>query len=387
MAESFKKVLKKIFPLVLLRNIALKVNVLKAKTLDKILFPEAIIEDNQFLLKRELNPFAALNINLSYFSDELAQDFSIWNNPAWVQDEYILEYKNKIIIEPTYGWALSESEKLIYPSLGFSGAPYLKKPDYWSFRRRKTVKKINSTIVSFRDTGEENYFHFFNDVLPKLFLLEEHHLIASEMLFIVSTKLYQKPYFQFFLENTRIGRFNWLPQNSEEYIEAEGAIFCKPLTHTKSYYLEALKLLPRPEADLRLQKRVFLTRSRSTLRYIENMEKVEELVKSYGFEIVDAAGLTYAEQITLFAQTGCLVAVHGAGLTNMMYRQGGQMKVLELFSPMPYLPFHYIMLAAMFNFQYDAIKGKPGKEVLSGGFIIDEQELQDKIKQMVTEFV
>jgi len=368
---------------VLLRNIAIKVNVLKSKTLDKLLFPEEIIEDSKFLLKRELNPFAALNINFHNLSDELGRDFSIWNNPGWMQDEYILLYKSKVVLEPKYGWALSKDEKLIYPSLGFSRASYLKKPDYWSFKRRKNVKKISTAIVSFRDSGEENYFHFFNDVLPKLFLLEDHQLLPSGMPFIISTRLYHKPFFQFFLENTRIGQFNWITQNNEEYIEAEGAFFCKPLTHTKKYYTEALKLLPLNPENLSRQRRVFLTRSKSTLRYIENREEVEELVKAYGFEIVDAATLTYQEQITLFAQTKLLIAVHGAGLTNMMYRYGGQMKVLELFSPMPYLPFHYIMLAAMFNFNYDGVKGTPGKENLSGGFVIDRQELQNKIKQMI----
>lgn len=383
MAESFKKILKKVFPLVLLRNIAFKVNVLKTKTIDKFLFPEEEVVNGRFLLKRELNPFAALNINLSYLSDELAKDFSIWNNPDWTQDEYILVYKSKVIIEPKYGWALSGAEKLIYPSLGFSRAPYLKKPDYWSLKRRKNVKKINTSIVSFRDTGEENYFHFFNDVLPKLFLLEAQNLVSPEMPLVISATLYQKPFFRYFLENTRINKFNWITQSEEEYIEAESAIFCKPLTHTKKYYLEALNLLPLKQEYLHRQRRVFVTRSKSTLRYIENWEEIEKLVKGYGFEIIDAATLNFKEQITLFAQTELLIAVHGAGLTNMMYRCGGQMKVLELFSPMPYLPFHYIMLASMFNFQYNAVKGEPGKEVLSGGFIIDRQDLQDKIKQMI----
>ena len=383
MAKSFKEILKKVFPLVLLRNIAFKVNVLKSKTLDKLLFPEEVIEDSKFFVKRDLNPFAALNIDLSYLSEELQKDFSIWNNPDWTQDEYILVYKSKIVLEPKYGWALSKDEKLIYPSLGFSRAPYLKKPDYFSFKKRKNIKKLDSLIVSFRDTGEENYFHFFNDVLPKLFFLEEHNLVNGSMSFIISTKLYQKPFFQFILNNARIGKFNWIVQSEEEYVEANGAIFCKPLTHTKKYYIEALKLLPQNKENLKMQRRVFLTRSRSTLRYIENQEEVDELVKAYGFEIVDAATLTYQEQITLFAQTALLIAVHGAGLTNMMYRYGGQMKVLELFSPMPYLPFHYIMLAAMFNFKYDAVKGTPGKEHLNGGFIIDRQELQSKIREIV----
>jgi len=382
MAESFKKIIKKVFPLVLLRNIAFQVNVLKTKTLDKFLFPEEIIQDNEFFIKREINPFAALNIKHNNLSDELAGDFSIWNNPNWTQDEYILVYKSKIVLEPKYGWALTATNNLIYPSLGFSRAPYLKKPDYWSFRRRKNAKKISTTIVSFRDTGEENYFHFFNDVLPKLFLLEDYNLLPAGIPLIISTKLYQKPFFRFFLENTRIGEFNWVIQGEEEYIEASDAIFCKPLTHTKNYYLKALELLPVNQVNLSRQRRIFLTRSKSTLRYIENKEQIEELVKAYGFEIVDAAALTFQEQITLFAQTEFLIAVHGAGLTNMMYRYGGQMRVLELFSPMPYLPFHYIMLAALFNFQYDAVKGKPGKEVLNGGFLLDTRELENKIKLM-----
>src|SRR6185437_9489458 len=96
-----------------------------------------------------------------------------------------------------------------------------------------------------------------------------------------------------------------------------------------------------------------------------------------GFEIVDADKLNLQEQISLFRETRWLTGIHGAGFTNIIYRKGLPMNMLELFPPpqVDYLPFHYIMLAKMYNVNYDAIIGEKAKKKYSGGFYINPEKL------------
>jgi capsular polysaccharide biosynthesis protein len=64
-----------------------------------------------------------------------------------------------------------------------------------------------------------------------------------------------------------------------------------------------------------------------------NQEEVEAFLNSNGFETVDAAGLSHAEQIKLFAGVRHLVAEHGSGVANILFRRGAPLSVLEMFPP------------------------------------------------------
>jgi capsular polysaccharide biosynthesis protein len=56
------------------------------------------------------------------------------------------------------------------------------------------------------------------------------------------------------------------------------------------------------------------------------------MLNELGFETVDTTDMALRNQIELFRQTSVLVAVHGAGLTTMMFRAGHPMTVIELCS-------------------------------------------------------
>ncbi len=62
-----KALLKKIFPILWLRNTALWVNTLKIKTLDRFLYAEYIPEEKEILLHEEKNPLLEANIDIRMF--------------------------------------------------------------------------------------------------------------------------------------------------------------------------------------------------------------------------------------------------------------------------------------------------------------------------------
>lgn len=383
MSKPVKKVLKKIFPLPLLQRAQLKVNKIRIDTLDPILFPEENIPHEDFFIQRDEYPFRLYAINSAHLVPRLKEQFTV-KKYNWTQDEYLLFYKKPCIIEPRYGWALSTNRKLIYASLGFSRVSYLGKPEFKSKFINDANLEEHEELISLRDTGEENYYHFYNDVLAKLFFLQDTLNLSTDIPILISKSLYDKKYFQYFLSHPYLSQRKWVIQD-KQYIRSKRTYFCKPLTHTPHYYSRILDLIRSEDNTLSssTELRLFITRNPKRLRFIENNSEVEILCKEFGFESIDFDELSLPQQIRLMGQARYVVAIHGAGLTNMLFRGEKQLGLLEIFPPADYFPFHYILMANQLNYQYDGIIGQPGKHPFSGGFRVDIDELRNHLGSLI----
>lgn len=371
---GFKTLLKSIIPRPVLKSTFGVYNNLKRATIDRWLFPEKILSPQAFTLYRKGYPFRENEVEIETLSDPIVKN---WMNDwyEWTQEEFILEYKQPCCIEPLIGWAITSDQKLLYYSLGISRTPFLPRPSWLGYRHRKEVKRVKR-VISFRDTGEENYFHFFNDVVAKYFFLLQHGISFSDSVVLVARKLWDKPYFQWYLRQVEAWQqLPWLIQD-QHYVEADTSVFCKPLTHRRDLYQKIFEPL---RIKSSVTRKIFLTRHRDRLRFIENMDDVTTTVERLGFEIIDTDKLSPEQQRDLFAGATVIVGIHGAGLTNMCFRVG-QCQVFEIFPPPSdgYLPFHYIMLASLQGFKYQAQIGE-GKTNLSGGFRVNTSELEKNL--------
>ena len=384
MADSVKGLLKKLFPLALLRQVQLKVNKLRLQTIDKIRFPEEPFEQTDFVVRRDEYPFRLYPIATAHLDPRLRQQFEK-DNYDWTQDEYLLIYDKPCVIEPRYGWALSAQNRLIFPSLGFSRASYLQKPAAKAKTLRRAVLDEYPELISLRDTGEENYYHFYNDVLAKLFFLEEKIGLSPDIPLLISKKLYDRPFFQYFQQHPYLRDRQWIVQGEDQYIRSRRTYFCKPLTHTPHYYSRVLAMV-RAE-DLQpggpTDRRLFITRSPKRLRFIENNDEIAAICQKLGFEAIDFDKLTLQQQIWAISQARYVVGIHGAGLTNMLFRGGQPLGLLEIYPPSNYFPFHYILMANQLGYQYDGLIGQPGKTRFSGGFYVDPTELRQHITALL----
>jgi hypothetical protein len=376
-----KAILKKLIPPILLKRVFLIFNTIKLNTIDPLFFPALKIPTDHFQVRTEKNPFLEMDISMNNFDDEVREKFKIWTNPKWDQDEYLYVTKQPGWIEPHTGWGMNMNRELIFPSLGFSSAPHVHKPDFFeTYFKKKKVGHLNR-IISLRDTGEENYFHFFNDVLSKLFYLTDHGLKPRDYTIVISDRMYRKQYVQFFLKTPFLSSLQWHIQK-DEWIHFNEAIFCKPYTHTKKYLDRAIDLVTM-KMEKSGDRRIFLTRAPHSLRFIENFEEIEPMLKKFQFEVVDASRMSMMEQIYLFSQCRYLIAIHGAGITNIIFRQGQPLSLLEIVQPFPYIPFHYIMLAKLFDYSYDVLLGRKGKLTGMGGFRVEPTELNLKMQKLL----
>lgn len=374
-----KRFLKKILPIKFLKATFLVYNTIKIHTIDRILYKKYTESDEEIVKSERMNPFLQMNIGVDKFSTTIQEGFQRWLDPQWSQDEYIVCIKKQVLIDPITGWGIV-NRRLIYPSLGFASAPHVHKPGVWRILRKKEYRKFDC-ILSLRDTGEENYFHFFNDVLPKIWLLKDAKLLSQSLTVVVSEQLWRKEYFQYFLQHPDLKKLNWHVQK-DDWVVAEQVIFCKPFTHTKKFWDNIVAFSSRHQSKSNDLK-IFITRTRNSLRFVENHEQLSELLTENNFQIVDAGTMTFENQIHLFSSARVLMGIHGAGLSNMIFRGDKKLTVVEIFPPGPYLPFHYIMLANLYGYNYQPLVGLPGLEKNSGGFRIDLIALERELKEFV----
>ncbi len=379
MTFFLKKILKAVFPVVLLKQLFLIYNKFRISTIDKVLFPEYYVAKEEFQLYRLGYPFRENDIDVSDISDETVCSYmNKWYD--WTQEEFILKFNITCLIEPDHGWAIVDRRRLLYFSLGISRTLFLPRPSFFRLLFSRNVEHLSSAI-SLRDTGEENYFHFYNDILTKLYLLQANKVAIEEVPIIISRKLWDKPYFQFYLsKNSFFRKLKWIIQD-RQYIEVKQAWFCKALTHPPLLFEKIFTPL---SVKATLSERVFVTRNKNRLRHLVNTTEVEQLFRYLGFQIIDADTLSVEKQVQCFANAGFIAGIHGAGLTNIAFREAPG-KVLEIF-PYPtegYLPFHYILLAKMKKFSYQAIIGERNKSPYQYGFLIDIHKLKRAIECMI----
>lgn len=80
-------------------------------------------------------------------------------------------------------------------------------------------------------------------------------------------------------------------------------------------------------------KRIIIDRSNSPSRKVINTEELNSLLIEYGIEAIKLEELSFDEQVQLFKSAELVIAVHGAGLTNIAFCQKDTV-VIEIIPPL-----------------------------------------------------
>lgn len=97
---------------------------------------------------------------------------------------------------------------------------------------------------------------------------------------------------------------------------------------------------------------VYISRSRTPNRSTPGEVALEQALREQGFQIVYCEELGFTGQVQLFSQVRTVVALHGAGLGNMVWAPK-QLQVLEIFPP-GYLNDCYARMSRSLGFAYAA---------------------------------
>jgi hypothetical protein len=310
---------------------------------------------SSYILNRRHNPYT--NLDCPEGDPKLRDSLRAWNREEGTDrfmqhNEYVLHVKHPVVLEPHDGWAILGPGRLLTESLPYH---YFAQPPSLRARWISTGRMRLVTfpaVVSLRSGDNGNYFHCLFDVLTRLVLANRLNL-PDDLPLVVSQRLYEKDFFQTVLRRTSLHRRNWIVQGPRQYVRAEAAYFIKTLPVDRECLDVVLKWLTPPQPRGR-DRRLFVNRGPVAGRGLVNIQAVRTVMAKYDFEEVCLA---------LFATARHVVGLHGAGLTNLLFRQGRPLALLEVFPPEIFKPFkaapHYYWLCAKYGYNYDAIRGEP----------------------------
>ncbi|MDQ3726423.1 MAG: glycosyltransferase family 61 protein [Actinomycetota bacterium] len=106
-------------------------------------------------------------------------------------------------------------------------------------------------------------------------------------------------------------------------------------------------------------RRLFISRASAASRRVVNEAELAPVLAEHGFEVVDPAGMSIAEQVALFSRASAVVGPHGAGLTNLLFSPPGT-QVVELFAaPAAQGVSNYRVLASHLGMLYSRLLAAP----------------------------
>lgn len=380
-----KTFLKRILPRTWVGIMANLMNKVSRKVIIGFVFKEYPKEKIHFLHQRDLCPVSLIpaRSEQSYqvLPARIAESFKDFNDHK--QQEFVARVDD-CLIEPKYGWPLTSSNELIYDCFPHSRQEIMPTPPL-SSAKNSNRKKFDK-IISFREILEFGYWHFYNDIIHKNYLINAVGHLDKKIPILVSRQLASKPHFKFFFEHSGVFDGRDLVIQDDFVVEASQAYFIKSLPHEPAYFKKTSESVARWKGNFSLNRKIFLTRDRARGRYIENEEELIKMLEKYDFECVDADQLTIEQQIRIFSETAFVVGIHGAGLTNMMFRYPHDMSVLEILPNAPErfaIPPHYFLLSGIFDFRYNAVLGSSYTKKLEKSFTVNAAELETSLRTML----
>lgn len=186
-------------------------------------------------------------------------------------------------------------------------------------------KKLDKAIL-FDGSMGINYFHFMSDVLHKVYLLEEHTEIDCPLL--VGAQVFSKPFFQFLINQTELKKYDW--QSVNEAIYVDELYVARPMPYYSEYWKRTKSLFIEKDKPTTTQKAIFINRKGT--RRITNIDTIKPILTEFGVEEFEPGELNVREQAEAFNAATHVIGIHGAGMTNVMFCNYENTKVLELCS-------------------------------------------------------
>jgi Glycosyltransferase 61 len=372
---TFKKAFFKLIPYKWVRVFLKKVN------LNYLFFGKAITTAGTYLLKDTDTTFKTYGMEAELPAAVLKgfkERYIDYTNHKGLLCEYVLQVDN-CIIEPVYGWGITANNKLILDSIANNRWIETYHPDFFLYKKNKNNAVHYPSIISLRliKGGESNYWHFLHDLLGQLALAKSEGIEAPVL---ISKVFSEKAFFKMALQKSKqLSAITWVIQD-EQYIKADKAYFLQTKPNDMKQFFGVLKLLEITDGDKLANRHIFLTRNKNRIRFIENAEEIEAIAVKYNFEIVDTDKISFLDQIKLFSSTSHLIGIHGAGLTNVMFRLNAPLTVLELL-PGDYIEPHYFWLSKGMGHKYFCQLGS--KSHIDTSFSINATQFENKIKQML----
>ncbi len=195
--------------------------------------------------------------------------------------------------------------------------------------------ELRGRICLLGNRNPANYYHWMNDVLPRLAVLKRSGMDLNSIdRFILKplTTRFQKET----LEHFGIDRERMHFITDGCYLQADEVLI--PVFGGGSMGLEQGRWNPEflkaeflDNPHPKQHRRLYISRGKAATRRVFNEDKLLSTLSEHGFEVVQSEKMSIREQAALFSEAEIVMGAHGAGFTNTAFCQPGT-RVVELFS-------------------------------------------------------
>lgn len=199
---------------------------------------------------------------------------------------------------------------------------------------------LDKTVAVLSAAGGNTFFHWIVDVLPRYDLLRRSPDWFQDIDYFIVNDLAQ-PFQPDSLKLLDIPPEKLITAADYPHLQAKRLLVPSFVRHqtcnigTWAFDFLRQTLVPqtiRNLDDSNKTKRLYISRHKASSRRLLNEDKILENLQEKGFDRVFLEDYSLTEQIELFATANCIIAPHGAGLTNLVFCPKNT-KVLEIYSP------------------------------------------------------
>jgi hypothetical protein len=189
----------------------------------------------------------------------------------------------------------------------------------------------NRTYFYLGGSGSSNYGHWLTDDLPRLAAIEQYRGLHPDSRVTILISESRAPRMDEVRRDT-IARHPKLSDVDVQFIDPavvyqiDRILYATPVSYHPVAKLRAgiqyvRNTYGKPEG--RGTRKIYMTRPSSSARRVSNSAAVEDLLRDRGFEIFDAATMTFEEQVAVFSNAAVVVGIMGAAMTNCIFAAPG----------------------------------------------------------------
>jgi len=234
--------------------------------------------------------------------------------------------------------------------------------------------------------GDNNYWHFVMEFLPKLYFLNDPEL-ADRSLAHSYTKT-NLEFCCFILERLGIQNKTFVEitmdkpyggySNGPQFMPIKDVVIPSKIPRQLTAMLWDKLLWPQADRPSSKGRRLFVAREAGGRRQCLNQDEVAKELEAEGFESVNPGTMSIKEQMQLFAESEFVIGVHGAALTNILFVPT-DCRVVELTNGIKY--FNFALISKVRDLDYSLVMGAPdGVEGRHTDFTVELDEIRQLIR-------
>jgi hypothetical protein len=250
-------------------------------------------------------------------------------------------------------------------------------PSFAHLLRRKHVERVSGTPLSLRNRSDSNYYHATIECFGALAAYVEADFLDGNTL-VIGKGLAGTPIWSEFeqLGGLRsishvVQRSAWivgggevafvdLPRVDGTWTDVDGPITISEVTPSSLRRTRALLESVLPPRSHAPHVHLTVVRGASDGRQLRNADEVADFFRARGFELVDPGTMSWTQQVELFRRAARVAGVHGAALTNVLYRWPERMQLLEIAEP-GRVAKYFRNIACALEYEYAEVTGTRGE--------------------------